>query len=215
MSKNNIMHTLCGLLLIFSLTACATSYVEEDISQKKATSGSENISDTAFPQYSGPKTVVAVLPLGLSERAAKRYPHLLKKSVGMGIHNMVMESLFDSGRFRFVEEKPEIIKEIIDRQWMNESSFTEGNAVEYGKMLGAEKVIYGEVYDYAEGGESVTGLQGKQNFQIVVGVQIIYTDITTGEKIAFGSGRVTEKSYGDAAQQAINKAVISLIRRLN
>ena len=75
------------------------------------------------------------------------------KSSGLGIHNLVMEALFETNRFRYVEEKPEITEDIIDRQWLSASGFfSNSQAVSYGEMLGAEKVVYGEIYDYAEGG---------------------------------------------------------------
>ena len=37
-----------------------------------------------FPKYRGPKTRIAVLPLGLSKRAARRYPKLVDRQVGLG-----------------------------------------------------------------------------------------------------------------------------------
>ncbi len=142
---------LCSMILISAtfMMACATTSVSE----------TRSVSDTyahhvnTLPEYTGTKTIVAILPLGLSERAAKRYPKLLEKAVGLGIHNLVMEALFETNRFRYVEEKPEITEDIIDRQWLSASGFfSNSQAVSYGEMLGAEKVVYGEIYDYAEGG---------------------------------------------------------------
>ena len=59
-----------------------------------------------------------------------------------------VEVLFDSNRFRFVEDKPEMIKDVLDRQWMSSAGMVDqSSAVEMGRILGAKKVIYGEVYD--------------------------------------------------------------------
>ncbi len=135
--------------------------------------------------------------------------------MGLGVHNMVEESLFETRRFQFVEGNPEVVKDIMDRQWMSASGFSSNaKAVEYGKMLGAEKVIYGEVYDYAQGGETVSGFSGRQGFNVTVGIQIAYTDVTTGEKLSIGTSRASANNYGEACQLAVDQAVSQLIRRM-
>lgn len=199
------------LILCAILCGCASTSVEDDPQAFKL----ESTQMKQLPSYNGPKTVVAILPLGLSERAAKRYPHLLKKSVGMGVHQLVLETLFDTNRFKFVEENPEMVKDIMNRQWMSASGFVDQKeAIEYGKMLGAEKIIYGEVYDYSEGGEQISGFQSKKNFIISVGIQIVCTDIATGEKVALGTANAQAASYSQASKRAISDAVYKLISRL-
>lgn len=193
----------CGLF-----SGCATTYVEEK-EPAKATSDQES-----FPPYDGPKTVVAVLPLGLSERAAKAYPHLLAKDVGLGIHNRVIETLYDTNRFRFVEEKPEVVKDVLDRQWLSMAGMVDqGTAVEMGKLLGAQKVIYGEVYDFAQGGEQVSGFSSRSNFNTRMGVQVRCVDVETLEYVP-GSGTGRGADVGAASEGAIREAVAGLIRRL-
>lgn len=193
----------CGLFL-----GCATTYVEEK-APAKATPDL-----ASFPAYDGPKTVVAVLPLGLSERAAKAYPHLLAKDVGLGIHNRVIETLYDTNRFRFVEEKPEVVKDVLDRQWLSMAGMVDqGTAVEMGKLLGAQKVIYGEVYDFAQGGEQVSGFSSRSNFNTRMGVQVRCVDVETLEYVP-GSGTGRGGDVGEASESAIREAVAGLIRRL-
>lgn len=200
---------VCLCLSVFS--GCATTYVDEPKTSEVKPEGSLKAVQHA---YAGPKTVVAVLPMGLSEKAAKRYPHLLAKDVGMGIHNMLVESLYDTGRFTFVEEKPEIIKDVMDRQWMSSAGMVDqGAAVQLGKMLGAKKVIYGEVYDYAEGGESVVGFSAKQNFRTRMGVQVRCVDVETLEYVP-GSGVEYGSDVTGTASKAIETAVNVLIKRL-
>lgn len=198
------------LLTLFLALGCAQTRVEPAKGQ------SETKTAPAQPNYSGPKMTVAVLPLGLSEKTARRYPKLADKAVGLGMHNMLLDALFDTGRFRFVEENPEIMKDVMERQWLSGAGFvTQNQAVEYGRILGAEKVIYGEVFDYAEGGESVSGLSARSGFNVRVGVQVVCTDIATAEKIALGTATATATSYTEGAQSAISRAVGELIRRLN
>ncbi len=207
--NNYVIFLLASLSFLFS--SCASTSVQTDAD----TLQSQPARPASLNKYQGPKLSVAVLPLGLSERAASRYPHLLQKSVGIGVHNMLLEALFDTNRFTFVETNPEMLKDIMNRQWMSSAGFvSQKDAIEYGKMLGAKKIIYGEVYDYLEGGEQVTGFTGRQNFMVTVGVQIACTDIETGEKIALGTARAVAENYGKAAEQAIAGAVYKLILRM-
>ena len=193
----------CGLI-----SGCATTYVEE----KEPAKATADLA--SFPPYDGPKTVVAVLPLGLSERAAKAYPHLLAKDVGLGIHNRVIETLYDTNRFRFVEEKPEVVKDVLDRQWLSMAGMVDqSTAVEMGKLLGAQKVIYGEVYDFAQGGEQVSGFSSRSNFNTRMGVQVRCVDVETLEYVP-GSGTGRGGDVGEASEGAIREAVAGLIRRL-
>lgn len=203
------------LLLFVALTAnlwligCAsTTVVEKPLETAKA--------DLApLPKYTGPKTVAAVLPLGLSAKAAKAYPHLLAKDVGLGIHNRVVETLFDTNRFTFVEENPEIVKDVLDRQWLSTSGMVDQKtAVEMGKLLGARKVIYGEVYDFAQGGEKVGIGTVEKNFNTRMGIQVRCVDVETLEYIP-GSGTGKGRDVGEAADEAIRNAVTGLVRRLN
>jgi curli biogenesis system outer membrane secretion channel CsgG len=199
---------LTVVLMLFLVAGCATTYVDEPPRTGFAT-------DLApLPKYEGPKVVVAVLPLGLSERAAKAYPHLLAKDVGLGIHNRVVDNLFDTNRFRLVEEKPEVIKDALDRQWMSSSGMVEqSTAVEMGRILGAKKVVYGEVYDYAQGGEQIMGLSARKELTTRVGIQIRCVDVETLEYIpASGVGR--GRDIGEASDQAIRAAVLGLVKRM-
>lgn len=200
-----------GLLVLLGcalLAGCASTYVEE----KQPVKPTPDLA--SFPPYDGPKTVVAVLPLGLSERAAKAYPHLLAKDVGLGIHNRVIETLYDTNRFRFVEEKPEVVKDVLDRQWLSMAGMVDqGTAVEMGKLLGAQKVIYGEVYDFAQGGEQVSGFSARKDFNTRMGVQVRCVDVETLEYVP-GSGTGRGADVGEASEGAIREAVAGLIRRL-
>jgi curli biogenesis system outer membrane secretion channel CsgG len=199
------------VICFISAYGCATTYVERDAGTSARTDPLRKAE--AFPAYSGPKTVIAVLPLGLSDRAAKRYPRLLDKNVGMGLHNMLTEMLYDTGRYTFVEDKQNIIKDVMDRQWMSANGMVaQSRAIEMGKILGAVKVIYGEVYDFGEGGEKIRGFSSQKNIQTRMGIQIRCVDVETLEYIP-ASGIGFGADVSSAANQAIQKAVASLMRR--
>jgi len=201
-------------LSVVLFTGCATTYVEQD-NPLQAKQVAKQLSAVQTPQYSGEKIVVAVLPMGLSERAAQRYPHLLEKNVGMGIHNRLVDALYDTHRFKFVEDKGDIIKDVMDRQWMSANGMvSQGKAIEIGKILGATKVIYGEVYDYGEGGSQIRGFSAQKNLQTRMGIQIRCVDVETLEYIP-GSGTGVGSDVSSAAGEALQQATASLLQRLN
>lgn len=207
--KRSLLRLLGYALAALFLAGCAsTQVVEKPVETAKA-------EPPPLVKYTGPKTVAAVLPLGLSARAAAAYPHLLAKDVGLGIHNRVVETLFDTNRFRFVEEKPEIIKDVLDRQWLSSSGMVDQTtAVKMGKLLGARKVIYGEVFDFAQGGEKI-GVNGvAKDLTTRMGVQVRCVDVETLEYVP-GSGIGKGRDVGEASEAAIRLAVEGLARRLN
>lgn len=193
---------------------CATTYVEPDTPILTRQTAVKN-GDAAPEKYTGEKIVVAVLPMGLSERAAQRYPHLLAKNVGMGIHNRLVDALYDTHRFKFVEDKGDIIKDVMDRQWMSANGMvSQAKAIEIGKILGATKVIYGEVYDYGEGGAKIRGFKARKNLQTRMGIQVRCVDVETLEYVP-GSGTGIGIDVSSAADNALRQATASLLRRLN
>jgi len=207
--KHTLLGLLAGTLAVLALAGCATTEVVEKPLEKPKTALAP------LPKYTGPKAVAAVLPLGLSAKAAAAYPHLLTKDVGLGIHNRVVEALFDTNRFRFVEEKPEIVKDVLDRQWLSSSGMVDqATAVKMGKLLGASKVIYGEVYDFAQGGEKIGGGVASKDLTTRMGVQVRCVDVETLEYVP-GSGTGKGRDVGEAADEAIRIAVDGLVRRLN
>jgi len=195
--------------LCFFIAGCATTTGELD---PLAVRDASPI--LSFPDYSGERVVVAVLPLGLTKDTAAKYPHLLEKSVGLGIHNLVVEALYDSRRFRLVEEKAEIVKDIMQRQWMSAAGMVQQQtAVELGRVLGANKVIYGEVFDFAEGGERIAGFTAKKNLTTRMGVQVRYVDVETLEYIP-GTGVGIGADVAGAADKAVMAAIVKMVKRL-
>ncbi|MDX8395268.1 MAG: CsgG/HfaB family protein [Mariprofundaceae bacterium] len=168
----------------------------------------------AFSKYHGEQDAVAVIPLGLSAKAAERYPHLRDKSVGFGIHNILMDFLFETKRFKFVEDKQSVITNTFKWHELSQSGLVDSAAaVQIGKMLSAKKVIYGEVYDYSEGGsESVVAFSASKRMQIRVGIQIRIVDVETLEVIP-ASGVGYGADWGLAAKQALYQAVRKVIKR--
>jgi len=170
-------------------------------------------------------TPIVVLPMGLSTRAAERYPQLAEQDVGFGIHNMLVNHLYDTGNYRMVEEKKEILDDLLERQWMSASgAIDQASAVQYGQLLGARFVVYGEVYDF-----SVRKVKRKLA-ETTISIQIRFVDVETAEFIPGSAvGAVTQKggvfpddmtefarsTVGLATDAALQKAVEQLNERLS
>ena len=215
MSKTNsftpfVNHSTLFSVFLLSLlfSACAQTTIDIDKSENIA----QESSAVAFPPYEGEKMPIAVFPMGLSEKAAQRYPHLLEKSVGLGIDNVLADTLYQTKRYRFVEDKESVVKESLNKLRMSASGLVdEKYALQIGKMLGAKKIIYGEVYDYSEGKvESVKGFRGSTTPKVRVGVQIRLVDTETLEYVPASSVKFGA-DWGEASQAAINSAVLKLI----
>ena len=197
-----------ALFLPLMLTACAQKTIDMDRSEAAPRESAKIV----FPPYTGEKMPVAVFPLGLSEKAAQRYPHLLEKSVGLGVDNVLADTLYQTKRYRFVEDKESVIKESLNKLKMSASGLVdEKYALQIGKMLGAKKIIYGEVYDYSEGKiESVKGFSGSTTQKIRVGIQIRLVDTETLEYVPASSVKFGA-DWGEASQAAIESAVLKLV----
>ena len=130
------------------------------------------------PQAADDRIPIAVLPLGLTEATSQRYPQLAERNVGLGVHNMLVDRLYDTGRFRFVEEKPEVMEDLLDRQWMSSTGAVSAEtAVHHARLTGARYVLYGEIYDF--------GLRrlGGSAAETRISVQVRLVDVETSEYV--------------------------------
>jgi len=167
---------------------------------------------------------IAVLPLGLTDETRRRYPQLAERNVGFGIHNLLVDLLYDTGRFRFVEDKPEVVEDLVQRQWVASTGAVDvGSAVRYGHLLGARYVIYGEVFDFS------TRRVKRRTSETRIGIQIRLVDVETSEYVpASATGVVTVKgetfpkgdnvefargTVGQATSASLAQAVPQLLER--
>jgi len=206
--KKYYMSILCICFFFFS---CAVTTPELEESEK-ADSEKKQVT---YPEYTGERIPIAVLPMGLSERTAKQYPFLLEKSVGLGVHNVLSDELYRTKRFRFVEDKESVIKEAFKRQELSDWGIVDQeSAIKIGKMLGAKKVVYGEVYDYSEGKtETITGLKTSALPRVRVGLQIRLVDAETLEYVPASSVKYGI-DWAEASQSAIEAAVLKIVTNM-
>jgi curli biogenesis system outer membrane secretion channel CsgG len=187
----------------------------------------------AFPKYRGPKTRIAVLPLGLSKRAAKRYPKLVNRQVGLGLHQMIVSTLAETNRFRFVEIRKEVVERLMRQLYLGQSDLVDPEtALRIGRLKQPSAVIYGEVFDFGVGTrERIRGVSMVLSRVTRIGIQIRRVDPETHEYIPasgigeavhttrrlFPSGSGTpfdETTVGQASRKAIRRAVLQLLGRL-
>jgi len=186
-----------------------------------------------LPAYTGKKLPVVVLPLGLSKSAAGKYPRLRDLAVGFGVHNILVDTLYEAGGFTLLEDKPEVIDEMLKRQWADAAGVvSQATAIEHGNLTGAKYILYGEVYDFGVGtvGRS-TGMARERTDTVHIGVQIRLVSVSTGEFVpASGTGRsglttaallfadeaehFRATDIGTATRRAIRRAVGTLIERM-
>lgn len=189
--------------------------------------------EIALPSCKGEKLPVVVLPLGLSKAAAERYPKLRDLAVGFGVHNILVDTLFETGGFILLEDKPEVIDEMLKRQWADAAGVvSQATAIEHGNLTGAKYILYGEVYDFGIGatGRSV-GMVRERTDTVHVGLQIRLVSVATGEFVpASGIGmsvlstphllfadeseRFRATDIGAATRRAIRRAVVTLVERM-
>lgn len=178
-----------------------------------------------YPARRGDPIPVAVLPLGLTAQAAARYPRLTERQVGFGVHNAIVDALYETGWFRFVEEKPEVVEDVLQRQWLASSGAVAAEgALELGRLLGARYVIYGEVYGFATSG---AGDRGETSVEL----QLRMIDVETAEYVpasargtatgaladgvSAGSADFAASTVGQATVRALDAAVPTLLERFS
>ncbi|GAB6906355.1 hypothetical protein DESC_600127 [Desulfosarcina cetonica] len=208
----HVRQWLAIIVAALVVVGCASTEVD-----KRPTSADERGRvQGVYPANARPVTAVLPLALGLSSETAGRYPHLVEKSVGLGVYQLALSAVTHANRFRVVEIRPENIDAILQERWLQASGLmSAGEAVVAARPLGAVQVIYGRIYDYAEtGSERIVGVKVQRSDTVMVGVQLICTDVASRRQIGLGSAI----GYGDnilaATRVAVKLASKKMIDRL-
>jgi hypothetical protein len=144
----------------------------------------------ALPPYEGTVQIpIQILKIGISEEVYEMYPELKDARVGMGVTNIVLEYLEETGRFVFTEDKLEIKERMVQQFKASNKGFTENQVDGKGKIKLAEYFVYIEVYDFSVGEDEVVETSGVTIKQITqLGLQVRFVDAESGEVIT-GSGQ--------------------------
>ena len=193
-----------------------------------------------FPPIRGAKRKIQVVQINIPADDIKCYPELGEKRVGVGLSNILVETLFDTGRFTFLEDKEHILRRLVELWELTEDGILVKNPVAPETALQApDFLIYAEVFDFvACAPVERIGLASKQLTCITsVGVQVRIANTATGEYIPgstdplspegkyvhtvnlplFGDGRSAfdQSAVGKATLKATQYAVLKAIQRLD
>lgn len=211
-----------------ALWACASVSTQT----AATTSTAKTETPASFPPYAGPKTRVQVIRFGIPSDIVEKYQELADKRVGWGLCNRIIEALWSTGRFEYIEEKEAILERMIDQWKLSQAGiYTSETAVEAGQLKAPEYLIYAEVFDFAVSkSEKVLGAKKQEATTTRIGIQIRMVDIKTGTYIpASGNGEAAttqggtiwaknrsefdQTTVGIASQQAVNAALLQLLER--
>ena len=159
---------------------------------------------------------IQILKIGISEEVYEMYPELKDNRVGLGVTNIVLEYLEETGRFVFTEDKLEIKERMINQFKASNKGFTENKVDGKGKIKLAKFFVYIEIYDFSVGEEEVVETSGITIKQITtLGLQVRFVDAESGEVIT-GSGlgkaitTKTSSTLGDIEGPKFNKSTIGI-----
>lgn len=158
---------------------------------------SEGAGSVSYPEYHGPKQVIAVLPF--ENRVRNVYGSM---NLGEGLSEILITELHQSGRFLLVERMA--IQSIIKEQELGMSGLVnQETAPAVGQMSGAQFMVIGaitEFNDKAGGGGLTLGYSGGEvggKMQTAyVGIDVRLVDNATGQIYASYNASETATSAG-------------------
>jgi curli biogenesis system outer membrane secretion channel CsgG len=159
-------------------------------------------------------------------------PELADKRVGWGLCNRIVDALYTTGRFEYIEEKEAMLEKMIEQWKLSQAGiYTSETAIDAGQLKAPEYLIYAEVFDFAVGkAENVKGMKKEDKLVTHIGIQIRMVEVKSGSYIpASGTGEATsaqngtiwaqnrnefdQTTVGIASQQAVDSAVKQLLGR--
>lgn len=149
--------------------------------------------------YTGKTIPIQLLSLGISDEVYEMYPELKDKRVGLGVTNIVVEFLEETGRFTFTEDKAEIKNRMVKQFQASKAGISENKLDGKGKIKLAEYFAYIEVYDFSVSvDEEIRIANGvKETMVTRLGLQVKFVNAETGEYFT-GSGLGEAKTVKEA-----------------
>lgn len=218
------------VFIMFTLFNCATYTTTS--TETDTFMGKSGPDIPPLPVFDGPKVRAQVIKFGLDETVEQKYPELKEKRVGWGLCQRIVENLYDSNRFEFLEDKETIIEKMFQQIAITNHAFhDQSQALEQNKVKQPEYYIYAEVYDFAVSKrENIAGVRAQSSQVTKVGIQIRITEVETGSYIP-GSGvgeaaatlerplwgktelEFDQSTVGIASELAIRRALNQVIER--
>lgn len=198
---------LAGLLMLSAQAAAQNCTSGRKACAEETTTGAAPTRNSdappVYPEYHGPKQVVAVLPF--ENRVANVYGSM---NLGEGLSEILVTELHNSGRFLLVERGA--IQSIVREQELGMSGLVnQETAPAVGQMSGAQFMVIGaitEFNDQAGGGGLTLGFSGGQIGGKIrtayVGIDVRIVDNATGQ--IYASYHASEKATSAGGSLATN-----------
>ena len=230
--------TVAPLMLV--LTACALVFVGT-----MATSCKSSISTVQYqadfekaeslntlPPFEGEKTVIQLSKLNVNSELWEFFPELREKRVGLGVTNRIIENFETTGRFKYAEEKDQIVGQMLDAWETDLEGLSNGETqLTMEGVLLPKYIVYAEIYDFSVSyGETYDKGKLNKTNTTIMGIQIRMVNVDNSEYIvASGQGTSTQigegyfknpnmsfdqSTVGIATQRALEKATFNLVSRM-
>ncbi|MCK5898969.1 MAG: caspase family protein [Methylococcales bacterium] len=184
---------------------------------------------------SGTRHNVMVFPWNISKIDLEKYPILRDHRIGFGVTNRLIDVLFDTNRFEFIEEKQEIANRLIKQMKLcQQSKVCDSNNIQQLQLKTADYIIYPEVYHFGiENHTNINGISTANKQYVEVGIQLKIINARTattesigsyiGQKVIQTEGDIfnssainfSQSSLGKATDHAIKGAIFKLLKRFD
>ena len=157
---------------------------------------------------------VYVAGFGLSRAVAGTYPELADSQVGWGLCQRIVDALFDSGRFLFLEEKAEVVERMA--ALLRRRTAPEAPAPEEADWL-----LYGEVVDlHVARREKISRAAAEHETRITLQIRLLerasgrfYPAAATGRHVARLTGWKGGRAIDDLDERSVALATDDAVRR--
>lgn len=178
-----------GLFFLFMtvisalLNKCTAQTIGSTKTEQYQAGFEKKVNIDSLMDYNGPTIPIQLLNIGINEEVYAVYPELKDKRVGLGVTNIIVEYLEETGRFTFTEDKTEIKNRMVKQFQASASGFTENKLDGKGKIVLARYFVYIEVYDFSVSVDEELKLKDgvKETMVTRLGLQAKFVDAETGE----------------------------------
>lgn len=193
------LRILVSIFFILSASYLANAQVASTKTESYTAAFEKKINIDSLMDYEGPTIPVQLLSLGINDDVYAAYPELKDKRVGLGVTNIVIEFLEETGRFTFTEDKAEIKNRMVKQFQASQAGISQDKLDGRGKIRLAHYFVYIEVYDFSVSeDESISMKDGvKQTVVTRLGMQVKFVNAETGEFFT-GSGLGEAKTVREA-----------------
>jgi curli biogenesis system outer membrane secretion channel CsgG len=209
---NSLLTSLFFLAGIALFSSCAHVSTEKS----SAVLEGKAVRDKAFPPYSGEKKRVQIIRFGVPKEISGQYPELAEKRIGWGLYNTLIDELYDTKRFEFIEEK-EAIRDRIMQNWaLSQSGIAvEEQQIDEKRGLSLPQyLIYAEVFEFSVNtSETIVGVAMQKTNATQIGIQLRLVDVATGQYVpssGTGEAKTTASSVWIVADQPFNQTTVGL-----